>query len=311
MEYGYPVFMLGFDGERGLWSLSHDFDAATMLWRIEHGPAGAELRDGAGHLRAQGTLTADVPLLLERPGGGVLRLDRVEIDGVLRLYVPSELLVPGIDYLEAQPFALPARAATPEEIAALPCLGAGATIATAEGPVPVDWLRPGDRVLTRDNGYQPLWWVGGHTMPRRAPAETRPLRLGGGCFGEALPERDVLLSPGTGVLLAGQELELWFAETEMFAKARDAQPNAEIGTGRQQLYSLLFARPEVILAEGMWVSTVHADAGYLALLPDRVRAAIAARIVDGHDSPARAWLQPWEVAMFRRERLARARRVAA
>ncbi|PYF08214.1 Hint domain-containing protein [Rhodobacter viridis] len=311
MDYGYPVSVLGRAAEQGLWSLDHDFDAATMLWQITHGEAGAELCDAMGHVILQGTLTADVPLVLQKPEGGTIRLDRIEIDGVLCLYVPSELLTPGIDYAEAEPFALPARAAGPEEIAALPCLGGGTMIATSEGPVPIDWLRPGDRVLTRDNGYQPLLWVGQHTMPRRAPSDTRPLLLAAACFGEALPERDVLLSPGTGVLLAGHELELWFGESEMFAKACHALPKAEAEAGPQKLYSMLLATPEVVLAEGMWVSSVHADAAYMSLLPDRIRGSIGSRVKAGHADPIRAWLEDWEVAMFRRERLARARRVAA
>lgn len=315
MDYGYPVSVLGFDAERGLWSLDHDFDTDTMLWQLVHGADGSELRselrDAMGHVVAAGQMTADVPLVLQKPDGGMIRLDRIEIAGVLCLYMASEPLTPGIDYAEAEPFALPARAASPEEIAALPCLGSGTMIATAEGPAPIDWLRPGDRVLTRDNGYQPLLWVGQHTMPRRAPAETRPLLLSAACFGEALPERDVLLSPGTGVLLAGHELELWFGESEMFAKARHALPKAEAGAGSQKLYSMLLATPEVVLAEGMWVGSVHADAAYLSLLPDRIRGAISARVTAGHADPVRAWLEDWEVAMFRRERLARARRVAA
>ena len=311
MDYGYPVSVLGFDAERGLWSLDHDFDTATMLWQLVHGEAGSELRNAMGHVVATGQMTADVPLLLQKPDGGTIRLDRIEIAGVLCLFLASEPLTPGIDYAEAVPFALPARAAGPEEIATLPCLGSGTRIATAEGPTPIDWLRPGDRVLTRDNGYQPLLWVGQHTMPRRAPPETRPLRLSAACFGEALPEREVLLSPGTGVLLAGHELDLWFGESEMFARACHAQPMAEAGTGSQKLYSMLFASPEIVLAEGMWVSSVQADAAYLSLLPDRLRGAIAARVAAGHAGPARPWLEDWKVAMFRRERLARARRVAA
>ncbi len=311
MDYGYPVSALCFDRERGLWSLEHDFDAATMFWHVTHGAAGAELHDALGQVVMRGTMTADIPLVLSKPDGGTLRLDRVEIGGELALYVPSEWLVAGIDYAEKQALALPARAASPEEIAALPCLATGAMIATAEGPAPIDWLRPGDRVLTRDNGYQPLLWLGLHMMPRRAPADTRPLRLAANCFGEALPERDVLLSPGTGVLLAGHELELWFGESEMFAQAHHALPKAETGPGRLALYSLLFARPEVILAEGMWVSSVHADAAYIALMPDRVRGALAPKLAEGHGEPVRAWMDDWEVAMFRRERLARARRFAA
>jgi len=311
LEQGYPVTVLGYDAERGLWSLDHDFDAKTMLWQVVHGAEGAELRNAIGHSVRHGTMTADVPLVLEKPEGGSIRLDRIEIDGVLCLYMPSELLTPGIDYAEVEPFALPARAASPEEIANLPCLGAGTMIATADGPVPIDWLRPGDRVLTRDNGYQTLLWVGQHTMPRRAPVDTRPILLAANCFGDALPERDVMLSPGCGVLLAGHELELWFGESEMFAAARHALPGAESGPGRQNLYSMLLETPEVILADGMWVSSVHADAPYLSLLPDRIRSSITQRVQAGHAEPVRVWLEDWEVEMFRRERLARARRLAA
>jgi len=311
MQFGYPATVLNFDRDHGLWSLDHDFDAATMLWQITSGEAGAELRDALGALLAQGVITADIPLLLEKPGGGTLRLDRIEIDGVLCLYLPSEPLEPGIDYVEARAQPHASRAAGPEEIAHLSALGTGTMIATDLGPQPIDWLRPGDRVLTRDNGYQPLLWLGQHTMPRRAPPETRPLHLETACFGEALPERAVLLTPATGILLAGHELELWFGESEMFAWARHAAPEAIASPGRQQLYSLLFEAPEVILAEGMWVASVQASAAYLAFLPDRVRAALAPRLAQAHREAARGWLADWEVAMFRRERIAHSRRIAA
>lgn len=311
MQYGYPASVLSFDRDRGLWSLDHDFDAATMFWHLDSGEEGAELRDALGAVLAQGVITADIPLLLEKPGGGTLRLDRIEIDGVLCLYLPSEQLEPGIDYVEARALPYAGRAAGPEEIAHLSALGTGTMIATDLGPQPIDWLRPGDRVLTRDNGYQPLLWLGQHTMPRRAPPDTRPLCLPAACFGEALPERDVLLTPSCGILLAGHELELWFGESEMFARARHAAPGSAASSGRQQLYSLLFEAPEVILAEGMWVASVQANAAYLALLPDRVRAALAPRLTRPHHEAVRGWLADWEVAMFRRERIAHSRRIAA
>lgn len=311
MEYGYPVTAFSHDAGRGLWSLDHDFDAATMLWQIRHDEAGAHLIDALGKTVATGVMTADIPLLLSKPAGGTLRLDRIEIDGKLMLFLPSDLLEAGVDYRETSALAGTARPARPEEIALLPALGTGVMIATDEGPQPIDWLRPGDRVLTRDNGYQPLLWLGQHVVPRRSPPETRPLRITAGAFGEALPERDMVLSPGTGILLAGHELDLWFGETEMLSRAADLVIRAEPLEGKRPLYTLLFAAPEVVLAEGMWIGSVHADAAFIALLPDRVRSALAPRIGAAHQTPARAWLADWEVAMFRRERIARKRRIAA
>lgn len=311
MQFGYPASVLTLHRTLGLWSLDHDFDPAIMSWKLVHGAAGTELQDAIGSTILTGQMTADIPLLLKKPGGGTIRLDRVEIDGTLCLFIPSEPLIPGTEYQEVTSTGTLGRAASPEEIAEICALGSGTMIATEEGPQPIDWLRPGDRVLTRDNGYQQLLWLGSHTMPRRAPAQTRPLVLEAGCFGAALPERSLIVSPGTGVLLAGQELELWFGESEMFAQARHAAPEAEASTGRQPLYSLLFAAPEVILAEGMWVAAVHSDAAYISLLPDRVRGALAPRLPEAHGMAARAWLVDWEVAMFRRERIAHARRIAA
>ena len=42
----------------------------------------------------------------------------------------------------------------------IPCFTPGTMIATDRGPVAVEKLRVGDRVLSRDNGYQALRWVG-------------------------------------------------------------------------------------------------------------------------------------------------------
>ena len=42
----------------------------------------------------------------------------------------------------------------------VPCFTPGTLIETADGEVDVADLRPGDLVLTRDNGYQEVHWVG-------------------------------------------------------------------------------------------------------------------------------------------------------
>jgi hypothetical protein len=52
-----------------------------------------------------------------------------------------------------------------EAAAWLPAFTAACRIATGEGPLAAGWLRPGDLVLTRDSGLQPVVWVGRCQVP--------------------------------------------------------------------------------------------------------------------------------------------------
>ncbi|WP_417808502.1 Hint domain-containing protein [Thioclava sp.] len=304
MEFGYPVGSVAHDTATNSWRLAPDFDYATDLWQVAP-VAKAEgvcvaLYDPAGRVVTQGAFSADLPLFLEGPETAI-RLDRVEIDGELVLLVPSAPLEPGHRYGVSYPDWQAGASATPEEIATLPALGGGTLIATNEGEIPIDWLRPGDKVLTRDNGYQPLLWLGQHIVPKRAPHELRPLTLGRDQFGKDQPAHQLVITPGCPVLLAGAELDLWFGESEMFAHASDLIGEPPRAPGRQAVYTLLFDAPEVVLAGGLWVGTVHADAAYLSLLPTGMRAVVAPYLLGLHQQPARACLAQWEVEMFTRE----------
>src|SRR5690606_12553513 len=50
------------------------------------------------------------------------------------------------------------------------CFAAGTPILTAGGPRPVECLRAGDLIVTRDRGAQPLRWVGRASMAARGAA---------------------------------------------------------------------------------------------------------------------------------------------
>lgn len=310
MQVGYPVSALSLDAQRGVWSLSPDFDPGTMMWHLVQGEDGAELRDALGRTITRGTAAADLPQLLCSLDGRVLRLERIDIDGLPCLFVASEPLVPGADYAVLPQPTTAGRAAGPEEIARLPALGPGTMIATADGPQPIDWLRPGDMILTRDNGLKPLVWLGHHVMPLRAPTTSRPLRIAAAAFGPTHPEHETIASPGLGILLAGAELKFWFTEGEMFGRLAEicTAPHAE---GRQSLYTLLFEAPEIVLANGIWVGSVQFDAAYAALLPAELRANLRPHLTAAHAQPARSWLERWEVEMFCRARNARRRVIAA
>lgn len=310
MQVGYPVSALSFDPQRKVWSLAPDFDPGTMLWRLVQTEDGAELRDALDRPITSGIASSELPLLLRAASGRMLRLERIDIDGQPCLFIASEPLASGADYAELPHPATAGRAAGPEEIARLPALGPGTMIATADGPQAIDWLRPGDEILTRDHGLRPLVWLGHHVMPLRAPAVSRPLRISAAAFGPTHPEHETIASPGLGILLAGPELKFWFTEGEMFGRVAEicTAPRLE---GRQSLYTLLFDAPEIVLANGIWVSSVQLDAAYAALLPAELRMTLRPRLAEAHAEAARSWLERWEVEMFCRARNARRRVIAA
>jgi hypothetical protein len=295
MEFGYPPGSLQHDWVRNCWRLAPDFDHGTDLWRIVSGPLGStqvRLIDPAGREIAQGTLEADLPVILDGPEHAI-SLDRIEIGGELMLFIPSEWLAPGHGYPVAQPDWSSGREASPQEIAMIPTLGAGTMVATEAGPQPIDWLRSGDRVLTRDHGYQPLLWLGQHVLAVDSPETCRPRRIATGAFGTAQPDQDLLLGPATGLLLASAQLDLWFGAPEMLAPARTLTPAAP--ADRHVLYSLLFDAPEIISAGGLWLGAVHADRAYASLLPPEIRSALGPQLGALHSQAARSWLAPWEV----------------
>ena len=80
----------------------------------------------------------------------------------------------------------------------VPCYCAGTQIDTEEGPVRVEALRAGDRVLSAFGGSVPVVWVGHIRLDlTRHPRarELMPVRVRAGAFGDGLPRRDLLLSP--------------------------------------------------------------------------------------------------------------------
>lgn len=95
-----------------------------------------------------------------------------------------------------------------------PCFVAGTPIAVPGGTVPVETLQPGDLVLTRDHGAQPIRWIGCRTVPGTGPLA--PVRFAPGAIGN--PE-ELRVSPQHRMLITGWRAELQFGETECLCPA--------------------------------------------------------------------------------------------
>ncbi len=135
------------------------------------------------------------------------------------------------------------------------CFVADTRILTPAGERPVQDLRPGDKVLTADNGVQTLRWVGQRTVPakdRLAPIRIRQGHLDNG--------RDLLVSPQHRMLLGGYRAQLLFGEGEVLVPAVHLVDGESVirETGATVTYvHLAFDRHEVIFAEGIRTESFH------------------------------------------------------
>lgn len=137
-----------------------------------------------------------------------------------------------------------------------PCFTAGTLIDTPQGPVPVEQLAPGDRVITLDDGPQPVRWVG--QTERVAQDADAPIRFSAGALGA----HDRLeLSPNHRVLVASPRAELMFGTHEVLVKARHMVNGGSIrrrADGAPVRYvHLLMDRHQVICGNGLWSESYH------------------------------------------------------
>ena len=83
------------------------------------------------------------------------------------------------------------------------CFAHGTRIRTADGDVPVECLRVGQRVATMlDSEVSPIVWIGQRALDCRSHANQRtvwPVRIAAGVFGPGAPVRDLWLSPDHAV----------------------------------------------------------------------------------------------------------------
>ncbi|SNS93607.1 Hint domain-containing protein [Antarctobacter heliothermus] len=183
---------------------------------------------------------------------------------------------------------------SPPEIAGgLPCC---ARIKTLQGERRAGDLRPGDRVLTRDNGYQPMRWSG--RTPSGSPA-VAAIRMRKGVLGHGVPERVMLVAPGQRFVIGGPRLRhlLGLAEaTVTAAQLTRLKGVAALYHTPGVHVQMLFDRHEVLLAEGVWTESLRLTPAVLARLPratqDALIAAGPALAEDGSAPPARPPVPP-------------------
>lgn len=144
------------------------------------------------------------------------------------------------------------------DIQAVTCFTPGTCIATITGLKPVETLEIGDRVLTRDRGFQPIRWLGQRqVMCPELPTKRNalPVLIRAGALGPGKPERDIIVSPRHRLLTTDKALVATLGETEALveASALIGRPGVMGVVPHSLTYiHVLFDQHEVILSDNLW-----------------------------------------------------------
>ena len=180
----------------------------------------------------------------------------------------------------------------------IPCFTAGALIATDKGERPVEDLAVGDRVITRDNGFQEIRWIGKCTVSAVSLRKQRnrlPVVIPKGSFGEGLPHRDLTFSPNHRILLTDPEISLLYSETEVLAAAKDLLWREGIhraAPAEVTYVHMMFDHHEAVLSNGIWTESFLAGEYTLGALETTQQAEILRLFPELSEEPANSGVMP-------------------
>lgn len=194
------------------------------------------------------------------------------------------------------------------------CFTPDTRLRTPTGARMIRELRPGDLVLTKDNGPQAVLWAGQrrvngarlHAMPH-----LRPIRFRTGALGIGRPDGDLLVSPQHRMLVKGAAAQALFNTPEVLVTAADLVNGNAVRRDHAlcevTYVHILLERHNIVWANGLetesfhpahtaldWVEPVQ-RAGLLALLPG------IALNPDGYGEPVRRNLAGPEAAILRHD----------
>ncbi|MDO5643928.1 MAG: Hint domain-containing protein [Paracoccus sp. (in: a-proteobacteria)] len=202
------------------------------------------------------------------------------------------------------------------------CFAAGTLIATANGARPVESLRAGDLVLTRDRGLRPLGWAGRSPLSAHqldlAP-NLRPVLIRAGALAPGLPARDLVVSPQHRVLIRSAIAERMTGTPEALVAAKHliAMPGIEVLPGEAGVvyHHLLFDRHELVLSEGTWTESLFTGPQALKTIGPagrrEIRALFPQLFTDAEPEGARPFMKGREARELTRRHLKNARPLLA
>ena len=130
------------------------------------------------------------------------------------------------------------------------CFAKGTMILTEKGDLPIERLSPGDLVITRDNGPQPLVWVASRKLGSADLAQApklRPIRIAPELIGAHAP---LIVSPQHAVLFRTDGGDETLVRATHLARMRGGKARVMQGCRSITYFHLAFERHQIIFANG-------------------------------------------------------------
>ncbi|MEL6595947.1 MAG: Hint domain-containing protein [Pseudomonadota bacterium] len=150
---------------------------------------------------------------------------------------------------------------------------------------PIEELRIGDRVLTRDDGPQQIRWIGQSTM--RAVGSFAPICIKAGTLNNA---GDLIVSPDHRLFIYQRDDALGAGRSEVLVKARllvNGTSVVQQDGGFVDYFQLLFDSHQIIYAEGIAAESFLIDPHTRPALPEKLETALNQVIPSHSDSTHR------------------------
>lgn len=237
--------------------------------------------DGAGRMTVApgsemgvpgNTVHLDCCLTLMAPDGGTIEalvLVEVEEDTAAEVYLlPLVELLPEKDY---RLVGIDRHAAT-TRFAEVACVSftRGTHITMASGAqVRIEDLCVGDKVLTRDDGAQPIRWIGQTVL--RAVGAFAPVMIRKGTLHN---ENDLVLSADHRIFVYQRQDRLGAGRPEVLVKVRhliNGTSVVQLDGGFVEYFQLLFDDHQIIFAEGIAAESLLIDPRTRAAVPSGMR----------------------------------------
>ena len=154
------------------------------------------------------------------------------------------------------------------------CFLEGTRLETPGGPVAIEEIAAGDRVITKDGGAREVLWVGMRHISRArlmVSPDLRPVRVAAGAFGTSDACQDLLVSPDHRILTSDKADGIG----EVLVAARDLVGRPGVArapvTGALTYYHIMLAEHAILVANGVEAESFYPGATRLSAIAEEQR----------------------------------------